>query len=373
MNDVPTRLLRETLQARVPAASSTACLDAETVAAWADDALPRGEREAAEAHAADCARCQTLLAAMATTAPPETAGRSWWRLPALTWLVPLTVATAAVLVWVNVPGSVVAPPTSMAEREARVVSPQAPASAGAAPNAQPPAAVLRQAAPPATVAPKPAVEARRDKERAAKLDALRESTADTVRDEASQPAPANAPSAADNRVAAAATKAEATAQLPAAAGAAPQRSAAESASPPPAPAPALQRSAAPPPIAMSARMFDVAPRLIASPNPAIVWRIATNGAVERSTDSGSTWQRQSTGVTVTLAAGAAPSASICWLVGPQGTVLLTTDGRSWRRIEFPEAVDLASVRASDDKSATVATADGRAFSTTDGGRTWKRS
>jgi hypothetical protein len=93
MSDVPIRLLRDALQSRVPAAPSQECLDAETVAAWADDALGRDERQAAEAHAADCARCQAVLAAMAATMPQATP-RSWWRLPAMRWLVPLTVATA---------------------------------------------------------------------------------------------------------------------------------------------------------------------------------------------------------------------------------------------------------------------------------------
>ena len=103
MNEVPVRLLRETLQARVPAGPSQECLDAETVAAWADDTLGRDERRAAEAHAADCVWCQALVAAMAKTAPPA-AVRSWWRAPVIGWLVPLTAAAAAVLVWMNVPG-----------------------------------------------------------------------------------------------------------------------------------------------------------------------------------------------------------------------------------------------------------------------------
>ena len=373
MNDVPTRLLRETLQARVPAASSPACLDAETVAAWADDALRPDEREAAEAHAADCARCQMLLAAMATTAPPETAGRSWWRLPAMRWLVPLTVATAALLVWVNVPRNALAPSpsTAVAMREARPESPQAPADAAL--NAQPPATVLSRAGAPAVVPQKPAANATRDKELTAKLDTLKKSAADTVRDEA-RPAPVKALSEADNGVAAAA-KAEATASL-APAPAARQQSGAESTPPPPTPSSALQRSAAAPAVTMraSARMLDarVSP-LIVSSSPAIVWRLAANGAVERSTDGGSTWELQSTGVTVRLTAGASPSPSICWLVGPQGIVLLTTDGRSWRRLAFPEAVGLVSVRAVDEKIATVGTLDGRSFSTTDGGQTWQRS
>ena len=104
MNEVPVRLLRETLQARGPAGPSQECLDAETVAAWADDTLGRDERRAAEAHAADCGWCQALVAAMAKTAPPA-AARSWWRAPAMGWLVPLTAAAAALLVWMSVPGT----------------------------------------------------------------------------------------------------------------------------------------------------------------------------------------------------------------------------------------------------------------------------
>ena len=66
-------------------------LDAETLAAWAEDRLSAAERDALEAHAADCERCQALLAAMVRTEPP--AGRAdaapaWWR-PLVGWVVPL--------------------------------------------------------------------------------------------------------------------------------------------------------------------------------------------------------------------------------------------------------------------------------------------
>ena len=89
-----------------------------------------------------------------------------------------------------------------------------------------------------------------------------------------------------------------------------------------------------------------------------------------SADGGATWQTQTTGVSETLSGGSSPSPSVCWLVGPRGIVLRTTDGRSWTRIPFPEAVQLASIRATDDKTATVTTEDGREFVTEDGGRTW---
>jgi len=53
-------------------------------------------------------------------------------------------------------------------------------------------------------------------------------------------------------------------------------------------------------------------------------------------------------------------------------VLLSTDGMVFRQVTKPVEADLASVRATDARSATVRTADGRTFVTTDGGVTWVR-
>jgi len=94
-------------------------------------------------------------------------------------------------------------------------------------------------------------------------------------------------------------------------------------------------------------------------------------SVERSTDGGVTWQPQSTGAAVRLTAGVAPSPTTCWLVGAGGVVLVSQDGQKWQRVAFPEAVDLTAIRAIDGSNATVTAADGRAFSTTDGGRSWR--
>jgi len=109
-----------------------------------------------------------------------------------------------------------------------------------------------------------------------------------------------------------------------------------------------------------------------SPNPASRWRILQGGAAQRSADGGATWQTQNTGVSETLSGGSSPLPSVCWLVGPKGIVLRTTDGRSWTRIPFPEVVPLASIRATDADTATVTTEDGRQFGTENGGRTWTR-
>jgi len=99
------------------------------------------------------------------------------------------------------------------------------------------------------------------------------------------------------------------------------------------------------------------------------WQIMPDGMVQRSIDGGATWT-QSTRASVAPTAGASPSPLVCWLVGPQGLVLLTTDGTSWKRLAFPEAIALTRVQASDEKTATVTAANGRTFSTTDGGVTW---
>jgi len=114
-----------------------------------------------------------------------------------------------------------------------------------------------------------------------------------------------------------------------------------------------------------------APLAIQSPRQDVRWRIVAGVTVERSTDGGSTWQTQSTGATARLTAGAAPSSLVCWLVGNRGVVLLSKDGQTWQRIEFPEPVDLVAVVAQNDSTATVTAADGRGFTTTDGGKTWR--
>jgi photosystem II stability/assembly factor-like uncharacterized protein len=116
-----------------------------------------------------------------------------------------------------------------------------------------------------------------------------------------------------------------------------------------------------------------AARDIASPDPSIRWRIGPSGSIQRTTNGGATWETLSTsssGVSDDLTAGAAPSATTVWIVGRGGTVLLSTDGRRWQRVAFPERVDLVAVRADDAVNATVTTADGRTFKTSDGGRTW---
>jgi hypothetical protein len=139
----------------------------------------------------------------------------------------------------------------------------------------------------------------------------------------------------------------------------------------------LRERAAPPPAAPAAASSDARAELadafvtnIVTPDPQRLWRVI-RGRIQRSTDRGQTWQPQQTAADSLLRVGAAPTPSICWVVGQHGAVVLSTDGASWRRLAFPDpAVDLVAVQAFDDKSAIVTAADGRRFRTIDAGATW---
>jgi putative zinc finger protein len=87
---------------------------------------------------------------------------------------------------------------------------------------------------------------------------------------------------------------------------------------------------------------------------------------------GPAWPVPPSDVTGLITAAASPSAAVCWMVGRRGTVLRSTDQRTWQRLNFSVTVDLTSVKATDAQSATVVTADGRTFSTVDGGVTWSQ-
>jgi len=100
------------------------------------------------------------------------------------------------------------------------------------------------------------------------------------------------------------------------------------------------------------------------------WRLGEHGIIEHFTsDRG--WIRQDSGVATNLTAGSAPSPNACWVVGSGGTILRTDDGERWQRVGSPTSANFAAVSAIDASSATVTTADGRRFFTSDTGRTWR--
>jgi hypothetical protein len=369
------RLLAETLEAQGASVPDGSCVDAGTLAAWADDTLGAHERAAVEAHAASCARCQALLAVMMKTAPPAVAEKSVWRIPAIGWLIPLTAAAAAVLVWAIVPRPATLP---LSERAVQVASDRPLAVPG-----DRSAAVADQVGTPARSAPStPSAKSEAQLQLQSQLKQPRAPTDITASPSASRrlrdASPVEGKAAidklenldkSDQRVAVTPGANEPSPGVIVAGRERVER-AAVAAAPPASPASGSVATFA---SRVAPGRSGAAGTVIISSSQASRWRIAPGGAVERSTDGGSTWQPQETGATATMAAGASPSPSVCWLVGPTGTVLLSTDGRTWRRIAFPEATDLISVRASDENIAAVTTLDGRTFSTSDGGLTWARS
>src|SRR5215831_16637097 len=96
MTEMRDRLLRGALGDAASAEPSAACADADALAAWADGTMAATARAAFEAHAAGCARCQALVAAMVRTEPPPVR-RPWWQ-QRVAWVVPLAAMAVALLV-----------------------------------------------------------------------------------------------------------------------------------------------------------------------------------------------------------------------------------------------------------------------------------
>jgi photosystem II stability/assembly factor-like uncharacterized protein len=116
------------------------------------------------------------------------------------------------------------------------------------------------------------------------------------------------------------------------------------------------------------------PRLISAPDASFIWRAGRAGLLEFSSDGGSSWSRQTSGVLVDLLAGSAPSDQVCWIVGRVGAILLTTDGGAhWKTVTPPISEDLGGIRASDALHASIWNAKNtKTFETSDGGLTWQR-
>ena len=253
------------------------CLDGETLAAWVDGGLSRNDAAMAETHVSSCPRCQEIAGLIVKTRPVTVVDAPWWRRRAA-WLVPVTAGVAAA-------GLLMIAPTQPAPGPA-----PAPAAATATRESAPDAAT--PAAPPAAPAVAPPAETKATETRPA------ETKKERQRDERAKSgvaaAPAAAPSAATGPPAAAAG------------GLADEQSARQT----------LAKTAA---------------KQAVSPDGALHWRITERGALERSTDGGTTWQAVNVGVTATF----------------------------------------TTIQAPGSRTAVVTTADGRVFRTSDGGATWQ--
>jgi len=336
------RLLKATPRSALPESLSPACLDAATIASWAEAALGPDEASRVEAHLAECQRCQAVLAAFVRAEPPAASAAPVWRRWAAV-LLPIAAATAAVTMWIAWPQRQppVAPVAIVAEAPQVPEAPPQPAPVPARP-----AAISSKAGGtlPLVVPPPPARQAPTVSAQAA-----------------ARPIAGGASPLTDMRLAPSARVASAVGanepivefDSPAAAGGA---------------------GGAPPAVASGSRGAAARPtslREAATLTSAVTrWRILASRDLERSTDDGRTWELVPIDPPSSLTGGAAPSPLVCWLVGRAGEVLVTNDAGHFTRRAFPETVDLSAVQATDALHATVTTADGRTLVTTDGGRTW---
>jgi hypothetical protein len=119
--------------------------------------------------------------------------------------------------------------------------------------------------------------------------------------------------------------------------------------------------------------------LLKAPSGSTLWRAGKGGMIERTTNAGTKWISQKSPSREEWLGGAAVSDTVCWLVGRNGAIARTVDGKRWERVAPPaQAVagaaklpDLTGVAASDALKATITAADGRRFATLDGGKTWQ--
>ena len=282
-------------------------VEPDVLAAWSEGTLPSSEARQVEAHLADCATCQEMLAVFARTEPPPVVSSGFrslvsglsWR-----WAVPLAAAATVAAIWVAIPEE---------ERTAQLNPKAAPT-------------ISEPAVPPAEAVSVDAAAPAQAKQRAARSDTQAGSLADQAAPEAraekadqfaSEKAREPKERDQDLKVEAAPTARSAAAAQGAAAPAAPQ------------PAQEQNRSRAESEVAGLVR--QAAPAEVISPDPQVRWRIVPTGRLERSTNSGKTWEA----------------------------------------VTLPQPVNVTAVRAVSATTAIVTAADGRQFRTDDQGKTWK--
>ena len=414
-------ILRHAMRSE-PGPATPECADTESLAAYSDRSLSARERERLETHFADCARCQLLLADIARADESARIAKSagavpWYRRWRLA--IPALAAAAAVLVFVSIrrPANV-APPNdqivAMAQHEAPAANlaakqpplpapvpaaaPSAPVSvAAAAPSneiamnelkaeAAPRAQAMRPSAPRALKgsveafgagalmargAPAANVATQPPATTTLESDAEQASSADSVPRAAvvaAAPQTTARSAAVGGMLAepAAATNTRAFGSLASGSGAIVAATRGGGA------VGAVAGAAVGATVAASPSYAPASATLvtISAPDQSVSWIAGKNGMILRRDADGSTHPQHS-GASTDLIAGAAPSATVCWIVGRSGTIVRTTDGgEHWTLILGPTADNLAAVTASDANDATVTTAGGRSFATSDGGASW---
>lgn len=400
------------------------CPDQETLAVWLEGGLSDDALERVITHTATCERCEAIVATLVRTESVQpTADRhtlpavpSWRR--ALAWGVPMAAAAVVALaVWVRTPQPNPASPSIgalTAESDMTTASGSTSATAGAA-AASVPSAELRSAPAPAP-SPGPsarsntgeladagrvntgALERSADRQKASGADSpsrigavsgaatnspgiasaerqpgSAESTSRVARLDAGVPAAGAPPRVAASEAPPAAQQPPPPQSSTSQAQASPKRAAEPTAAAAQAGRDSFDSNAVPSPVTSpaGANRSNSAARwtVLASPSNTPVCRYRSR-TIEHSTDAGATWMTIAPESPAALLTGVAVSDTVCWLAGERGTVLLVTRGQP-AAIPIPAALDLTGIRARDALVASVTSATGRVFTTSDSGRTWR--
>jgi hypothetical protein len=103
--------------------------------------------------------------------------------------------------------------------------------------------------------------------------------------------------------------------------------------------------------------------------PPMNWSLSPNGDMQRSLDSGRTWQ--------SLPIAGSPFRAITsvgtdiWVGGNAGALYHSADsGQTWTKVNPVSADDITHIEFSDPLNGQLSTANGQVWSTSDGGRTW---
>ena len=291
---------------RSPATASDACLDAETLAAWADGGLNAKAAQAVELHASNCSRCMAVLATMERAAPVAAAADAWTLTRVFRWVAPLAAAATAVAIWAVVPERRIAPVESTISQDHKTTE-------------QVPVRVPGSGAEPGTLGQTPATSA----------------------ENVAAPAPnaPNAPSAPNAPNAPPAPGAFAPEAPPPAAEALARADAPPAAAPAPAPrafaadaraenatATSTERSA----LSSATALKSESP---VPGNPLIRWRILANTLLERSRDGGKSWTRANSPAQNLSAVRAVDADRAVVRTSDKAEFYTTNGGQSWTRVQ----------------------------------------
>ncbi len=107
-----------------------------------------------------------------------------------------------------------------------------------------------------------------------------------------------------------------------------------------------------------------------------VWDVTSRGVVQRSSDSGKTWQSLPIAVGASFLVVSSVGSEV-WAGGRTGTLYHSANsGETWTKLEPTIAgkkleSDITQIRLSDRLHGSVNTADGQVWSTSDGGKNWQ--